>query len=148
HDDVVRHYRTSIRPNGSILGIAGAVEPSAVLDLAAELFGDWTGVEEPTLQTGPRGPRRDHIEHESTQTHIGISYDAIPYGDPEYYAAWAAVGVLSGSMSSRLFTEVREKRGLCYAISASLTSLKHAGQVLCYAGTTNERAQQTLDVTL
>jgi predicted Zn-dependent peptidase len=51
-------------------------------------------------------------------------------------------------MSSRLFTEVREKRGLCYAISASLNSLKDQARVLCYAGTTTERAQETLDVTV
>src|SRR5215831_9095794 len=51
-------------------------------------------------------------------------------------------------MSSRLFTEVREKRGLCYSVYASLNSLRDVGKVLCYAGTTVERAQETLDVTL
>lgn len=148
HEDIIAQYRACIRPNGTILGIAGAVDPGSVIELISELFSDWPAVAEPTFEPGPRGSKRDHIEHDSTQTHIGIAYDAIPYSDPDYYAAWAAVGVLSGGMSSRLFTEVREKRGLCYAVSASLTGLKHAGQVLCYAGTTNERAQQTLDVTL
>ncbi|MGC1275103.1 MAG: pitrilysin family protein [Planctomycetaceae bacterium] len=148
HADILAQHRACIRPNGTILGIAGSVDSERILDLVADLFGDWPAVAEPTFETGPRGVKRDHIDHESTQTHIGIAYDAIPFSDPDYYAAWAAVGVLSGGMSARLFTEVREKRGLCYAISASLTSLKHAGQVLCYAGTTNERAQQTLDVTL
>jgi predicted Zn-dependent peptidase len=51
-------------------------------------------------------------------------------------------------MSSRLFTEVREKRGLCYTVSASLHSLKNQAAVLCHAGTSAERAQETLDVTL
>ena len=58
------------------------------------------------------------------------------------------VGVLSGGMSSRLFTEVREKRGLCYSVYATLSTLRDQGAVLCYAGTTNERAQETLDVLL
>jgi predicted Zn-dependent peptidase len=148
YDDVVQQFRTGVRPNGGILGIAGAVDPTATMALIAELFSDWPAGAEAGFELGPRGAKRDHIAHDSTQTHIGIAYEAIPYNDPEYYAAWAAVNVLSGGMSARLFTEVREKRGLCYAINASLTSLKHAGQVLCYAGTTNERAQQTLDVTL
>jgi predicted Zn-dependent peptidase len=148
HADVAAQYRACVRPNGTILGVAGAVDPKQTLDLIESLFGDWPTAAPPTFAEGPRGAKRDHIDHESTQTHIGIAYDAVPYDDPDYYAAWAAVGVLSGGMSARLFTEVREKRGLCYAISASLTSLKHAGEVLCYAGTTNERAQQTLDVTL
>ena len=49
-------------------------------------------------------------------------------------------------MSSRLFTEVREKRGLCYAISASINTQKEQARVFAYAGSTNERAQETLDV--
>jgi predicted Zn-dependent peptidase len=56
--------------------------------------------------------------------------------------------VLSGGMSARLFTEVREKRGLCYTVYATMHSLKDRGSVLCYAGTSSERAQETLDVTL
>ena len=56
------------------------------------------------------------------------------------------MGVLSDGMSSRLFTEVREKRGLCYTVYASCHSLKDRGSVICYAGTTTERAQETLDV--
>jgi predicted Zn-dependent peptidase len=71
----------------------------------------------------------------------------VPYRDPKYLQAWAAVGVLSGGMSSRLFTEVREKRGLCYSVSASLQTQLTRARVLCYAGTTTERAQETLDVT-
>jgi predicted Zn-dependent peptidase len=54
--------------------------------------------------------------------------------------------VLSGGMSSRLFTEIREKRGLCYSVYATLNTLKDRGLVVCYAGTTAERAQETLDV--
>ncbi len=56
--------------------------------------------------------------------------------------------MLSDGMSSRLFTEVRENRGLCYTVYASSHSLKTQGRVLCYAGTTTERAQETLDVML
>jgi predicted Zn-dependent peptidase len=58
------------------------------------------------------------------------------------------VGVLSGGMSSRLFTEVREKRGLCYSVYASYHTHRDLACVLCYAGTTTPRAQETLDVTL
>lgn len=72
----------------------------------------------------------------------------MPYRHERYYDAWAAVSLLSGGMSSRLFTEVRERRGLCYAISASLSTLRDEGRVFAYAGTTTERAQETLDVTV
>ena len=56
--------------------------------------------------------------------------------------------VLSGGMGARLFTEVREKRGLCYAVSANYQTFKQVAGIICYAGTTTERAQETLDVTI
>lgn len=146
--DVRGLFERCSQPRDAILGIAGQVDVPALTDLVGELFGDWPTKPAPEFQIGPRGPRRDHIAHDSTQTQIGIAYDSVPYRDPGYYAAWAAVSVLSGGMSSRLFTEVREKRGLCYSVFASLNSLRDQGRVLCYAGTTVERAQETLDVTL
>ncbi|MBC8379285.1 MAG: insulinase family protein, partial [Planctomycetes bacterium] len=54
--------------------------------------------------------------------------------------------ILSGSMSSRLFTEVREKRGLCYAVGARYRTLKEYAGISCYAGTTPDKAQETFDV--
>jgi len=65
--------------------------------------------------------------------------------DEDYYNARVAISVLSGGMSARLFTEVREKRGLCYAIGARYHGLKEAAGVICYAGTTPDKAQETLD---
>lgn len=147
-DSVRSQFERSFRPNDSILGVAGSVRPDEILAVVREVFGGWKGKNEPAIVSGPRGKSRDHIHHESTQTHIGIAYDSVPYRHKDYYDAWAAVSVLSGGMSSRLFTEVREKRGLCYAVSATHNSLKDAARVLCYAGTTTERAQETLDVTV
>ena len=72
----------------------------------------------------------------------------MPFGHPDYYPRVGAVNVLAGGMSARLFTEVREKHGLCYSVWASYQTFKDRASILCYAGTTNERAQETLDVTL
>ncbi|GAB4155097.1 MAG: pitrilysin family protein [Planctomycetaceae bacterium] len=147
-ESVREHYQTTFRPNGAILGIAGKIDVAQIRQVIAEIFGDWKPKPDPHYETGPRGEKRHHIPHDSSQTHIGIGYEAVPYRDPDYYAAWAAVSVLSGGMSSRLFTEVREKRGLCYAISASMNSLRDEARVLCYAGSISQRAQETLEVTL
>jgi predicted Zn-dependent peptidase len=147
-EDGRRQFERCVRPADSILGIAGNVDPQAMLDLAAELFADWPTQPEPVIVRGPAGLMRDHIPHDSTQTQIGIAYPAVPYGHPAYYEAWALVGVLSGGSSSRLFTEVRERRGLCYSVYATLNCTRDQGRVLGYAGTTVERAQETLDVTL
>src|SRR5262249_18457592 len=113
-----------------------------------KLFGSWLEGEEPPITFGTATPCTEHIQKETTQTQIAIAYASIPIGHEDYYLAQGAVNVLSGGMSSRLFTEVREKRGLCYSVGASYGTFKDRASIFCYAGTTNERAQETLDVTL
>jgi predicted Zn-dependent peptidase len=146
--DVQNHFQRLIRPNAAIIGIAGHVNPDAIHDAIRLAFSDWQPGEDITLTSGSVQDSPFHIEHDSAQTHIGLAWPTVPYRHERYFAGWAAVSVLSGGMSSRLFTEVREKRGLCYAVSASINTLRHEARVLAYAGTTNERAQETLDVTV
>ena len=143
------YYAGNYRPNGTILGVAGRFDWQALKDQVGKLFGDWPALAKPTESPSrATGPSATILHHESNQTQIGIAYDSVPYRDPDYFQAWGAVGVLSGGMSSRLFTEVREKRGLCYSVYATHHTLRDRGSVFCYAGTSAERAQETLDVTL
>jgi predicted Zn-dependent peptidase len=144
------HYRRLVRPGGTILSVAGNIDWGALRDRVGQLFGDWKGGEEPVVDLGiPEGRGRyTHVAKETTQTQIGIAYESVPFGQPDYYNALGAVQVLDGGMSARLFTEVREKHGLCYSISASYQTYKDRASVLCYAGTTSERAQKTLELTL
>lgn len=149
HGDAIRaHHRRLFRPGGSILSVAGNVQWEPLLEQVGHLFGDWPEVPDPGITLGPRGEKRAHLHKDITQTHIALACDSVPIGTPHYYNALGAVNVLSGGMSARLFTEVREKRGLCYSVWASYQTFKDRASILAYAGTTTERAQQTLDVTL
>jgi predicted Zn-dependent peptidase len=141
-------YRDCFRPNASYIGVAGRVDPQQVGDQLERLLAGWPRGELPAITPGPRLAPVRHLPHESTQTHIGLAWAAAPYGHPDYYSAWAAANILGGSSSSRLFTEVRERRGLCYSVSSSLNSVLTEGRIFTYVGTTTERAQETLDVTL
>lgn len=146
--DVQRQFESTYRPNGAVLSVAGKIAWEPLKAHVGELLGDWTPVDLPeVVETNPEG-RYKHIAHQSSQTHIGVAYPSVPYRDPDYYQARGAVGVLSDGMSSRLFTEVREKRGLCYTVYAMSHSLRDRGSVLCYSGTSTDRAQETLDVLL
>jgi predicted Zn-dependent peptidase len=87
-----------------------------------------------------------HLHNDGAQVHIGVMTETVKPTDEDYYNARVAVSVLSGGMSARLFTEVREKRGLCYAVGAQYHGLKEAAGIACYAGTTPDKAQETLDV--
>lgn len=147
--DVLKQFhRQHFRPNDTIISVAGNIEWKLLVDKIGELFGDWAPLPETKLQYSEPIRGKNHLMKETQQTQIGIAFDSIPVIDKDYYNAMGAVNVLSGGMSSRLFTEVREKRGLCYSVWASYQGMKDRGTVLCYAGTTNERAQETLDQTL
>ena len=145
-EDIGQFFQSNYRPNNAILSVAGKIDFPRIRDCVEEHFGDWSVVEPSQVIEQASATDYRHIEHDSSQTHIAVGYHNVPYGHPDYYQARGAVGVLSDGMSSRLFTEVREKRGLCYTVYASCHSLKGHGSVLCYAGTTTERAQETLDV--
>lgn len=148
YQSLVDFTHNNVRPNGSLIGVAGNVDPDRIREQVEESFGNWKPLPEPEIEREACPGGVHHIQHESSQTHIGLAYPSVPYGDPDYMAAWAAVSILSGGSSSRLFTEVREKRGLCYSVYATLNSLLNEGRTFAYAGTTTERAQETLDVML
>lgn len=133
---------------GAILSVAGDVDEIIYRDAVGAALGTLPprSVDLPRspLEVGSQ-PRHVFQPQPSEQTHIGIAYPSVPETHDDYYAARLAVEVLSGGMSGRLFTEVREKRGLCYSVWAGYSSLIGLGAITGYAGTSNERAQATLD---
>ncbi len=141
-------HAARFRPNGAILSVAGKIEWEPLKEQVGRLFADWTGTADPVGPLVPSSRASGHIEKDTNQTQIGIAFPSAPFGSPDFYPARGAINVLSGGMSSRLFTEVREKRGLCYSVSASYDLVKDRAAVVCYAGTRTEKAQETLDVTI
>jgi predicted Zn-dependent peptidase len=147
-DDIRQFHDRHYRPQNMIMAVAGNFDWKRLCGEVERLFGDWKPGNAAEPASGNGQPAQNYIPFESNQSHIGVAYPTIPYKHPDYFQAWAAVGVLSSGSSSRLFTEVREKRGLCYTVYASLHTQRDRASVLCYAGTTAERAQETLDVTV
>ena len=129
-----------------ILAVAGKYDFEAVCKQIERAFDKpQSGFEYPHTSKGCSS-KYTHLQQDTAQVHIGVMTETVTVDNPDYYNAKAAVSVLSGGMSSRLFTEVREKRGLCYAIGAQYHALKQFAGIGCYAGTTPDKAQETLDV--
>jgi predicted Zn-dependent peptidase len=145
--DVRAFFTERIRPNRGILSIAGKIDWPALRDQVEALFGDWRpGLDEQIVETTPeRGYH--HIHHESKQTLVGLAVNGLSYADDDYFQLRGAIGALSDGMSSRLFTEVREKRGYVYSVYAMCHSLRDRGSIIAFAGTTPENGQETFDVT-
>lgn len=145
-DDVREMWKRCFVPGGAVLAFAGQLDPDRLRARVEEQLADWSGhLREPA----PEGDAEHGYHHETSdtaQTHLALAHDAVPESDSRSTLQRAATAVLSGGMSGRLFTEVREKRGLCYAVFARYAGQRDRGAVMTYAGTTPARAQETLDV--
>ncbi|MBI1336880.1 MAG: insulinase family protein [Phycisphaera sp.] len=145
-EDVRSHWHHTHVPGGALFAFAGRFDWDKLKAQVEALTGDWSGENPEPAETkhGERG--YFHEVAQSTQVHIGLAYDAPPEVDPRSMEQRIAIAALSGGMSGRLFTEVREKRGLCYSVFANYAADRRRGLVLAYSGTTAARAQETLDV--
>jgi predicted Zn-dependent peptidase len=136
----------TLAPSRTIFAVAGKYDFDAVLRQLENLFGAGKQSRGKSPAIGKRSGKYKHIQNDGAQVHIGLMTPTVGLKDKDYYNARLAVSVLSGGMSARLFTEVREKRGLCYAVGAQYQALKEMAGIACYAGTTPDKAQETFDV--
>jgi predicted Zn-dependent peptidase len=147
-DDVRAAWRGRARPGGSIIGLAGAVNAERAIERLETLLSKWSGAAPEAKEIAPPARGSMHVNEPSAQVHIAVACDAPREADADSTLERLATAVLSGGMSGRLFTEVREKRSLCYAVSATYSPGRDRGILSMYSGTTPERAQETLDVCL
>src|SRR6202012_1308355 len=82
------------------------------------------------------------VEEDLEQAHIAFAFPGLPNNDADYYVAQLYAMALGGGMSSRLFQEAREKRGLCYSIYAFSTGFQDSGFLGIYAGTGEAEAAE------
>ncbi len=143
-----KQHKNYFQPDGTILAIAGDFEWSRLRDHVQRLFGDWKANPVESIQVDSNNYQSVHLSKEIEQTQIALAFPSVPVSDPDFYKARGAVGVWSLDMSSRLFTNIREKYGLCYSVYASYESLRDRGTIVVYAGATPEKAQETLNRTL
>ncbi|MHC4477054.1 MAG: M16 family metallopeptidase [Planctomycetota bacterium] len=138
--------RAKFNLSRTIFSVAGKYDFGAVVEQMEGLFAPSQQENQAPAGLGEKGKRYTHIHNDGAQVHMGLMTGTVKPEHQDYYNARVAVSVLSGGMSARLFTEVREKRGLCYAIGARYHGLKEAAGIACYAGTTPDKAQETLEV--
>lgn len=148
-DDLQAYWRRRYTAGNVILSVAGKVDFDELVRHAETLCAEWPDGHSAATPPVPAPQQRISVIHkESAQQHIGMGVPAVPVGSDDYYAMALLVATLGGSMNSRLFLEVREKRSLAYGIGAYFTPLKEAGFVRIYAGTVPEKADQTVAVIL
>lgn len=141
-------YKSTVCPAGSIISIAGDVNHDEIIRSVEEQTKNWCG--EGVVPTETASPSRGihHIEQDTSQVHIGLALDAPDASETHSVLERVAVSIFGGATSGRLFTEVRQKRSLCYSVHASYQPTKENATVRIHAGTTPDRATETIDVIL
>ncbi|MDX1484971.1 MAG: pitrilysin family protein [Alphaproteobacteria bacterium] len=131
-----------------VLAAAGKVDHERLVGLAEDAFGALPplGVAEPESARYRGG---QHLENRDLeQLHLVLGYGGVAYGDADYYTMGALASLLGGGMSSRLFQEVREKRGLVYSIYTFNSSYRDGGLFGLYAGTGEDQVRELMPVVL
>ncbi|MFI4987303.1 MAG: M16 family metallopeptidase, partial [Alphaproteobacteria bacterium] len=118
-----------------VLAASGKVEHARLVELASEAFRELPAAVAPTPERGVYRGGDFRADKELEQVHLVIGLDGLSHHDPDYYALQVFSTLLGGGMSSRLFQEVREKRGLVYTIHSFASSFSDCGLFGIYAGT-------------
>jgi predicted Zn-dependent peptidase len=137
-----RHYGAG----HMVLSAAGHVDHGAVVRHAEALFGGLNrgerGILQPARYRGGSGVSEKAFE----QSHLVMGFEGPSYRAPDFYTAQVFSGLFGGGMSSRLFQEVRERRGLCYAIYSSCWALGDTGMLGVHAATGSEMMAELVEV--
>ncbi len=145
--DLRRHMDRFYRPDRTVVAAAGDLEHDRLVDLLLSAF---DGFEGRSTQTDPPSPISSATvrveERETSQLHLCVGMDGLPYAHEDRYALYLLNAMLGGSMSSRLFQEIREKRGLAYSVYSYQASYRDCGLLAVYAGTNPESSGQVVDL--
>jgi len=148
-DCILAHKQDSYRAGDIVITAAGKVDHRELLKLLSGLFDSV-----PTGNGADSGAQPIYARHlgshdkELEQVHCCFGVGALPQNHPQRYELCILNTILGGSMSSRLFQEIREKEGLAYSIYSFLASHSDAGALAVYAGTSRERLEEVIGITL
>jgi predicted Zn-dependent peptidase len=145
HDDLIAHWESSFHAGRMLVAVAGAVDPKYVANVFEEHFGGFGSSEQDGRSPFPTTFTAGSVHHskELEQEQISICWPGLDATHADFPVQQVTLGVLSGGMSSRLFTEVREKQGLVYWVNAWQETPRGAGRIFLGASTTPDRCEQT-----
>jgi predicted Zn-dependent peptidase len=141
---LARNYRGP----SMLVAAAGAIEHKAIVAEAERRFASFNGPAAPAPEPAKFGGGTRVESRDLEQVHIALALQGLPVKDEQLYSLQVFTNVLGGGMSSRLFQEVREKRGLCYTINAFHMPYSDSGLFVLYAGTDEADAPELMRVAI
>ena len=148
---LVDHIDTWYRPQNLVFSVTGNVDPDAVLEIAERCWTDERPGQTPAASDASDAMDARPVRLETRpieQCNLGLAMRTFPRDDPDRYALSLLNQVLGSGMSSRLFVEVRERRGLAYSVGSGVGRFRDTGHLSIGAGVTKENLVETIEVTL
>ncbi len=146
-DDLRLHMKRHYAPNSVVVAAAGNVDHDAVVELFERAFEDFEGTSElPVPESPPSTPNTLFHKKDSEQAYVVLGTRGLSVRDERRYVLTVLDTILGGGMSSRLFQEIREKRGLVYTVYSFQAAYRGAGLFAVYAGTSPESVRECVSV--
>jgi len=148
--DVRGFFADHYHAGNMVIAVAGNIRHPQVFKLAERYFSNLKAGAAASTGIPPRAHPGRNIRCKSNleQTHLCLGTMSPPMASDERYGAHLLSNILGGGMSSRLFQNIREKRGLVYSIYSMLNLYHDAGSLIVYAGTAHEKSAEVVDLTL
>jgi predicted Zn-dependent peptidase len=149
-ESLAEFFARVYQPRNIVIAAAGHLDHAATSALVHRHFDGLRARRSPVNGRAPRSATRvvTRSKRELEQVHICLGTRGYPQTHPDRYGCYILNTVLGGSMSSRLFQNIREKRGLVYSISSGITAYSDSGLVSIYAATSRESAPEVIRLTL
>lgn len=145
-DQVAGFFDDWYRPANVVVAAAGRMEHDRLVEQVEKSFGGTGRMGDRPGRVAPSAPVDPLrvMERPTEQVHIAAGYRSLDHEDPDHYALAVVNHAFGGGMSSRLFHEIRERRGLAYAVYSSTSSYVDSGALVVYTGTAPRHAQEVL----
>lgn len=145
---IMSHKQSRYRPQDIIIAAAGNVRHDELVAILAPLFSEIASSWQPHVAAiiQPDGARLNLIERDMEQTLLCLGTRSLCYNHQDRYALFLLTTILGGGMSSRLFQEVREKKGLAYSVYSYIIAHADTGALIVYAGTEKGHCREVLDI--
>jgi predicted Zn-dependent peptidase len=146
-DSLSDYFRGAYVAPNMIISAAGNLDHAQLRDLVSNAFASVSANGETFAQSAPKVvPQVITRTKELEQSHVCLGTDSYPQSHEDRYVSYILNTILGGSMSSRLFQNVREKRGLAYSVFSGLSAYRDAGNITIYAGCSNEAVGEVIDL--
>jgi predicted Zn-dependent peptidase len=146
-ETILKYFAGAYVGSNMVISAAGNLDHGRVRELVDGAFGDLVATGEPFGENPPKvSPQVVTRTKELEQSHVCLGTNSYPQSHADRYVSYILNTVLGGSMSSRLFQNIREKRGLAYSVFSGLSAYRDAGNITIYAGCANEAVGEVVDL--